>query len=58
MSPTILLVGFDLVGRRHFWNLRALGVGNLCVYRTGKSTWARRLLKRVNAATYSLLYES
>ncbi len=34
----ILLVGFGSIGRRHFRNLRQLGMKNLWVYRTGKST--------------------
>ncbi len=38
ITQPFLLVGFGSVGRRHFRNLRALGVGNLCVYRTGKSS--------------------
>lgn len=38
MSLSALVVGFGSVGRRHLENLRALGVGDLRVVRTGRST--------------------
>ncbi len=37
-QPSILLTGFGSIGRRHMRNLRALGVSDITVYRTGKST--------------------
>lgn len=34
----VLIVGLGSIGRRHFRNLRARGVDNIILYRTGKST--------------------
>lgn len=36
----ILIAGFGSIGRRHFRNLRALGEGDILLYRTGYSTLA------------------